>query len=57
MRADAVAGKFPLAPLLVNAMNQNAITGEKFEGPWIDVGTPERFRQLDQQLLDRHVDK
>jgi MurNAc alpha-1-phosphate uridylyltransferase len=55
--ANAVAGKFPLAPLLVNAMNQNAITGEKFDGHWIDVGTPERLRQLDQQLLDRHADK
>ena len=55
--ANAVAGKFPLAPLLVNAMNQNAITGEQFDGRWIDVGTRERLRELDQQLLDRHADK
>ena len=53
---DAVPGKFPLAPLLVAAMNQNAITGEEFDGPWVDVGTPERLYALEQRLLDRHAD-
>jgi len=52
---DAAAGKFPLAPLLVTAMNQNAITGEKFDGPWFDVGTPERLGQLEKHLSNRRA--
>ena len=50
------AGKFPLAPLLVTAMNHDAITGEQFDGLWIDVGTPERLRQLDQRLSGHPAD-
>jgi len=53
---DSVPGKFPLAPLLVNAMNQDAITGEQFDGTWIDVGTPERLRDLERLLSDRRAD-
>lgn len=37
------AGKFPLAPLLRNAMSQGRVSGECYRGTWIDVGTPERL--------------
>ena len=53
---DSSAGKFPLAPLLVTAMKRDAISGEQFDGLWIDAGTPERLRQLDQLLSGRPAD-
>ena len=40
------AGKFPLAPLLKQAMGRELITGELYQGKWVDVGTPERLRGL-----------
>jgi MurNAc alpha-1-phosphate uridylyltransferase len=51
--ADAVPGKFPLAPLLVTAMESNRITGELYRGRWIDVGTPDRLQALDHELSGR----
>ena len=48
--AGATPGKYPLAPLLVDAMTRGAITGEVFRGRWIDVGTPERLQALDREL-------
>jgi len=35
-----------LAPLLREAMAQNKVTGEKYLGPWHDVGTPQRLKEL-----------
>lgn len=35
-----------LAPLLCDAMKQNRVTGEKYTGPWHDVGTPQRLKEL-----------
>ena len=35
-----------LAPLLRTAMEQNKVSGEKYLGPWHDVGTPQRLREL-----------
>ncbi|MBU3605616.1 nucleotidyltransferase family protein [Polynucleobacter sp. MWH-Creno-3A4] len=35
-----------LAPLLREAMTQNKVTGEKYSGPWHDVGTPQRLQEL-----------
>ena len=48
--ARAAPGKFPLAPLLIEAMASDAITGEIFRGRWVDVGTPERLQALDREL-------
>lgn len=42
-------GKQPLAPLLRQAMQQNKVTGEIHEGVWLDIGTPERLDELNQQ--------
>jgi len=35
-----------LAPLLKAAMEQNKVSGEKYVGPWHDVGTPQRLQEL-----------
>lgn len=41
---------FPLLPLLLKAMQMNAVTGEHYQGEWIDIGTPERLQQLDAKV-------
>ncbi len=43
-------GIFPLAPILRAAMQNGQITGELYEGAWVDVGTPQRLQELDQTL-------
>lgn len=53
---DSSPGKFPLAPLLVDAMERDAMTGEIFAGRWVDVGTPERLRELDRELRGHTAD-
>ncbi len=35
-----------LAPLLRSTMEQNKVSGEKYVGPWHDVGTPQRLQEL-----------
>ena len=35
-----------LAPILRQAMSENRVRGEKYLGPWHDVGTPERLQEL-----------
>ncbi|MEJ2141090.1 MAG: nucleotidyltransferase family protein [Gammaproteobacteria bacterium] len=42
--------KQPLAPLLRKAMQQEKVTGEKYTGQWLDIGTPERLDELNQRL-------
>ena len=37
-----------LAPLLRSAMAENQVFGEKYTGPWHDVGTPQRLHELNQ---------
>lgn len=39
-------GVFRLPPLLCRAMPQRQVTGEYYSGVWVDVGTPERWQQL-----------
>ncbi len=43
-------GRFPLAPLLREAMNRHEVSGEYYAGRWYDVGTPARLEELDRQL-------
>jgi len=40
-------GRFPLAPLLREAMDKAQVSGELFAGFWMDIGTLERLRELD----------
>ncbi len=42
--------RFPLAPLLRRAMSSGQVTGERHDGAWTDVGTPERLAELDRRL-------
>jgi len=48
--SDTPAGKVKLAPLLRNAMAQKKVTGEEFNGFWLDIGTPERLIEFDNYL-------
>lgn len=41
---------FPLREALAEAIAQNRLGGEVYAGAWWDIGTPERLRELDQQL-------
>ena len=36
-------GAFPLAPILRDAIREDRISGEHYQGRWIDIGTPERL--------------
>lgn len=48
--ADHPIEAFALAPLLKTAMQQGRVSGEHFNGKWVDVGTPQRLTALDHQL-------
>ena len=47
-------GKSGLAPLLRAAMKEGKVTGELYEGEWLDIGTPERLELLNAQLMNRY---
>jgi MurNAc alpha-1-phosphate uridylyltransferase len=51
--ADAAPGRFPLLPWLLRAREAGRLGGQRHEGLWMDVGTPERLAQLDARL--RHM--
>ncbi|MDR2677991.1 MAG: nucleotidyltransferase family protein [Zoogloeaceae bacterium] len=42
-----------LAPLLRAAADAGKVSGERHHGEWVDVGTPERLRALDEVLSTR----
>jgi N-acetyl-alpha-D-muramate 1-phosphate uridylyltransferase len=48
--AGCVPGKFPLLPLLRQAIAARQLTGELHAGRWYDIGTVERLEALDAQL-------
>ena len=41
---------FPLREVLLPAMRSGAVSGEHYDGYWLDVGTPQRLQQLAQIL-------
>ena len=45
-------GIFPLAPLLRQAMNQGQVSGELYNGLWVDVGTCDRLLEAEQALAE-----
>jgi MurNAc alpha-1-phosphate uridylyltransferase len=51
--AAAEPGRFPLLPWLLKALEADRLGGQRHEGLWIDVGTPERLADLDARL--RHM--
>lgn len=42
-----------LGALLREVMPQNRVTGEKFNGFWMDIGTPERLKEMESYLLKK----
>lgn len=48
--AAADPPRFPLAPLLRQAMARGQVTGQHHRGAWTDVGTPARLAALDRAL-------
>ncbi|MFB9887213.1 N-acetylmuramate alpha-1-phosphate uridylyltransferase MurU [Balneatrix alpica] len=47
---EGEAERFRLAPLLRLAMLEGRVSGELFQGDWVDVGTPERLAELDARV-------
>jgi len=46
-----------LRPLLDAAIAAGTLTGERHSGRWVDVGTPQRLAELDQELRDAELRK
>lgn len=47
---DCAPGKFSVVPLLKRAMASGLVSGERYSGQWVDIGTDERRRELDTRL-------
>jgi len=45
-------GVLPLAPLIREAISQQQVSGEHYQGQWWDIGTPARLDELDKALRD-----
>lgn len=46
----------PLAPLLRRAIQDGQVSGELFEGYWVDVGTPERLAEIENRITESKID-
>jgi MurNAc alpha-1-phosphate uridylyltransferase len=52
---DAVPyGKSSSIPLLRKAMKEGKVTGELYEGEWLDIGTPKRLELLNAELMNKN---
>lgn len=47
--SSCVTGPFPLRDLLVPAISSGKLSGERYEGYWTDVGTLDRYEELNAQ--------
>lgn len=45
-------GKSPLAPVLRDAIERGQVTGEVYQGHWLDIGTAQRLQQLEELLRE-----
>ncbi|MES0872695.1 N-acetylmuramate alpha-1-phosphate uridylyltransferase MurU [Sinimarinibacterium thermocellulolyticum] len=43
-------GRFSLIPVLRAAMRRGAVSGERYDGVWADIGTPQRLAALSTRL-------
>jgi MurNAc alpha-1-phosphate uridylyltransferase len=43
-------GRFPLLPLYRQAMRDGRLSGQRFDGDWYNIGTPQQLRALDRRL-------
>lgn len=48
--AECKPGPFPLAPLLYKCAESSLVSGQLYDGRWVDVGTPQRLKALDAAL-------
>ena len=48
--AGVAAGKLAMRPLLDKAISNSLTSGEYYGGEWVDVGTPERLKSLDELM-------
>lgn len=53
--SDIPQGKQKLAPYLRQAMLQNKVSAELYQGVWHDIGTVQRLTELSAQLESHHV--
>lgn len=53
--AGCKPGAFKLLPLLQAAIRDGRVGGERYEGEWFDIGTPQRLAELDEKLRRRGV--
>ena len=44
-------GSFPLRQPLIEAMKEQQVTAQHYQGAWTDVGTPDRLEELERQIL------
>ena len=51
--ADCRPGAFKLLPPLLAAIGDNRVSGERYDGTWFDIGTPQRLADLDALLRQR----
>ncbi|MGC1511029.1 nucleotidyltransferase family protein [Ketobacter sp. MCCC 1A13808] len=49
---DCAPGRFPLGPVLRQAIERDQVSGEFYAGYWVDVGTPERLQRVEQNLKE-----
>lgn len=46
---DCKPGRFPLAPMLRTGADERRLSGERYDGMWEDVGTPERLQRVNRE--------
>ena len=45
-------GRHRLAPLLREAMARGKVSGERYDGLWMDIGTKERLHKLNEKMIN-----
>lgn len=48
--AGCQPGRFPLVPVMRQRIDEGRVSGELFEGPWRNIGTPAQLAELDREL-------
>jgi MurNAc alpha-1-phosphate uridylyltransferase len=48
--ARCTSGRFSLAPMFFHAADRGRLSGSLYEGPWADIGTPERLEAVRKSL-------
>lgn len=43
-------GRFPLSPIMRQRIEEGRVSGELYEGPWRNIGTPTQLAELDREL-------